>query len=55
LGFCRHLTAGTPLTHEVIKAVGEVDDRVVADLVGKGVTAEELAHTRAWIDALRSA
>jgi hypothetical protein len=29
--------------------VGEVDDRVVADLVGMGVTAEELAHTRAWM------
>jgi len=40
--------AGTPLTRdEVIKAVGEVDDSVVAGLVGMGVTAEELAEARA--------
>jgi hypothetical protein len=34
-----------PLTRNaVIKAVGEVDDSVVAGLVGMGVTAEELAQ-----------
>ena len=43
--------AGTPLTRdEVIKAVGEVDDSVVAGLVGMGVTAEELAEARAWAE-----
>ena len=35
---------------EVIKAVGEVDDSVVAGLVGMGVTAEELAEARAWAE-----
>jgi hypothetical protein len=48
--------AGTPLTRvEVIKAVSEVDDVVVAGLVGMGVTAEELAESRAWVRERRSA
>ena len=39
----------TPLLRDaVIKAMGEVDDGVVAGLVGMGVTAEELAEARAW-------
>jgi hypothetical protein len=44
--------AGTPLTRdEVIKAVSEVDDVVVAVLVGLGVTAEELAEARTWVES----
>ena len=44
--------AAAPLTRDVVfKAVGEVDDRVVADLVATGVTAEELAEARAWVES----
>jgi hypothetical protein len=35
---------------EIIKALGEFDDSVVADLVSMGVTAEELAQARAWVE-----
>jgi hypothetical protein len=44
--------AGTPLTRDdVIKVVGEVDDSIVAGLVGMGVTSEELAEARAWAES----
>jgi hypothetical protein len=39
-----------PLTREeIIKALGDVDDATVADLVGMGATAEELAEAQAWV------
>ena len=43
---------------DVIKAVGEVDDVTVAEIIGTGATAEELAEAQAWIaneDALLDA
>lgn len=44
--------AGPSLTRDaVLKAVGEVDDSIVAGLVGMGVTSEELAEARAWVDS----
>jgi hypothetical protein len=40
----------TQLTRDdVIKAVGEVDDVTVAEIIGTGATAEELAEAQAWI------
>jgi len=40
----------TNLTRDdVIKAVGEVDDVTVAEIIGTGATAEELAEAQAWI------
>ena len=42
--------AGPSLTRDaVLKAVGEVDDSIVAGLVGMGVTSEELAEACAWV------
>jgi hypothetical protein len=39
----------TQLTREdVINAVGEIDDVSVAEIIGTGATAEELAEARAW-------
>jgi ABC-type microcin C transport system duplicated ATPase subunit YejF len=43
---------------DVIKAVGEVDDVTIAEIIGTGATAEELAEAQAWIanaDALLDA
>ena len=43
---------------DVIKAVGEVDDVSIAEIIGTGATAEELAEAQAWIanaDALLDA
>jgi hypothetical protein len=34
---------------DVIKAVGEVDDVTIAEIIGIGATAEELAEAQAWI------
>jgi hypothetical protein len=34
---------------DVIKAVGEVDDVSIAEIIGTGATAEELAEAQAWI------
>jgi hypothetical protein len=34
---------------DVIKAVGEVDDVTIAQIIGTGATAEELAEAQAWI------
>jgi hypothetical protein len=49
----------TQLTrNDVIKAVGEVDDVTIAEIIGTGATAEELAAAQAWIaneDALLDA
>lgn len=40
----------TQLTRDdVIKAVGEVDDVTIAEIIGTGATAEELAEAQAWI------
>jgi hypothetical protein len=40
----------TNLTRDaVIKAVGEVDDVTIAEIIGTGATAEELARAQAWI------
>jgi hypothetical protein len=40
----------TQLTREdVIKAVGEIDDVTVAEIIGTGATAEELAEAQAWM------
>jgi hypothetical protein len=33
---------------EIIKAVGQVDDVTVAEIIGTGATAEELAEAQAW-------
>jgi hypothetical protein len=44
--------ARTPLTRDaVVRALGEVDDSIVAGLVGMGVTAEELAEARTWVES----
>ena len=49
----------TNLTRDdVIKAVGEVDDVTIAEIIGTGATAEELAEAQAWLaneDALLDA
>jgi hypothetical protein len=34
---------------DVIKAVGVVDDVTIAQIIGTGATAEELAEAKAWI------
>jgi hypothetical protein len=34
---------------DVINAVGEVDDVTIAQIIGTGATAEELAEAQAWI------
>ena len=40
----KHLTRD-----DVIKAVVEVDDVTIAEIIGTGATAEELAEAQAWI------
>lgn len=40
----------TQLTRDdVIKAVGEIDDVAIAEIIGIGATAEELAEAQAWL------
>jgi hypothetical protein len=34
---------------EIIKAVGAADDMTIAQIIGTGTTAEELAEAQAWI------
>jgi hypothetical protein len=34
---------------EIIKAVGAADDVTIAQIIGTGTTAEELAEAQAWI------
>jgi hypothetical protein len=44
------MKAMTRLTRDdVIKAVGEVDDVTIAEIIGTSATAEELAEAQAWI------
>jgi hypothetical protein len=39
-----------PVTHEeVVAALGEVDEVVIAEVVGTGATAAELAEAQAWV------
>jgi uncharacterized membrane protein YkvA (DUF1232 family) len=39
-----------PLTrNDVITALGQVDDIVVAEILGTGATAEEFAEAQAWL------
>jgi hypothetical protein len=35
--------------NEIIKAVGAADDVTIAQIIGTGTTAEELAEAQAWI------
>jgi hypothetical protein len=35
---------------DVIKTVGDIDDTVIAELIGTGATVEELAEAQAWLD-----
>ena len=40
----------TRLTRDdVIKAIGETDDVAIAEIIGTGATAEELAEAQAWL------
>jgi hypothetical protein len=40
----------TRLTRDdVIKAIGEIDDVAIAEIIGTGATADELAEAQAWI------
>ena len=40
----------TPLTRDdVIAALGQVDDSVVAEILNTGATTEELAEAQAWL------
>jgi hypothetical protein len=40
----------THLTRDdVIKAVGEIDDVTIAEIIGTGATTEELAEAQAWL------
>jgi hypothetical protein len=40
----------TRLTRDdVIKAIGEADDVAIAEIIGTGATAEELAEAQAWL------
>jgi hypothetical protein len=34
---------------DVTKAVGRVDDATIAEIIGTGATADELAEAQAWI------
>jgi hypothetical protein len=34
---------------DVIKAVGPIDDVTIAEIIGTGATADELAEAQAWI------
>jgi hypothetical protein len=34
---------------DVTKAVGRVDDAAIAEIIGTGATADELAEAQAWI------
>jgi hypothetical protein len=43
--------AMTRLTRDdIIKAVGEIDDTTIAEIIATGATAEELAEAQAWIN-----
>ena len=34
---------------DITRAVGQVDDMVIAEIIGTGATVEELAEAKAWI------
>lgn len=34
---------------EIIRAIGQVDDVTIAEIIGTGATGEELAEAQAWI------
>jgi hypothetical protein len=39
-----------PLTRkDVIQAIGDVDDVIVADIIATGATAQELSEARSWV------
>jgi len=41
----------TLITREdVVRTVGDIDDTVIAEIIGTGATVEELAEAQAWID-----
>ena len=41
----------TRITREdVVKTVGEIDDALIAEIIGTGATFKELAEAQAWID-----
>jgi hypothetical protein len=47
---CKHEEAVVPLNREeIIRALGEVDEVIVAQIIASGATAHELAEARAWI------
>ncbi|SHL10225.1 hypothetical protein SAMN05444159_4996 [Bradyrhizobium lablabi] len=40
----------TQLTRDdVVKAIGDIDDVAIAEIIGTGATAEELAEAQAWL------
>jgi hypothetical protein len=41
----------TRITREdVVRTVGDIDDTLIAEIIGTGATVEELAEAQAWID-----
>ncbi len=41
----------TRITREdVVRTVGDIDDTLVAEIIGTGATVEELAEAQAWLD-----
>jgi hypothetical protein len=41
----------THITREdVVRTVGDIDDTLIAEIIGTGATVEELAEAQAWID-----
>jgi hypothetical protein len=41
----------TRITREdVIRTVGDIDDTLIAEIIGTGATVEELAEAQAWLD-----
>jgi hypothetical protein len=41
----------TRITREdVVRTAGDIDDALIAEIIGTGATVEELAEAQAWID-----
>jgi hypothetical protein len=41
----------TRITREdVVRTAGDIDDTLIAEIIGTGATVEELAEAQAWID-----
>jgi hypothetical protein len=38
------------IREDVIRTVGDIDDTLIAEIIGTGATTEELAEAQAWID-----